>query len=101
MGYYTDFQVAVDDASISQELDEILREFSDYSFNNGSAQGVKWYRWKEDMKRVSLKYPLAIFTVEGEGEEAGDLWKAYFLGGQMQLAKAQITYEAFDAEKLK
>lgn len=57
----------------------------------------KWYEHEEDMKKVSSNYPDVIFTLEGEGEEAGDMWKKYFMNGKMQSCKAVITYPEFDA----
>jgi len=61
---------------------------------------VKWYRHRRDMLRVSSDYPDTLFTLSGEGEEAGDVWKEYYLGGKYQEAKGEISYPEFDLDKL-
>jgi len=100
MGYYTDFEVSVDDYAIGNDLDKTLKEVTKYSFRNGYLQEAKWYDWKRDMLTISNAYPEAIFTVEGNGEEAGDMWRAYFKNGKVQVAKAVITYAPFNPELL-
>lgn len=60
-----------------------------------------WYEHESDMKKISREFPGVLFLLEGEGEEAGDLWKKYFRSGKMQTAKAVITFEPFDESKLK
>lgn len=60
----------------------------------------KWYEHEEDMKQLSLKFPDVLFTLRGEGEESGDVWVKYFKEGKMQISKAEIKLEPFDAAKL-
>lgn len=70
----------------------------------GSMDQTKWYDHEQDMIEVSLKFPNALFTLNGEGEGHGDgpdSWKKYFKGGKMQDAHAIITYPPFDPAKLK
>ena len=87
-------------------LEEILnsKDFCDYSplmnFVQGSADGCKWYAWKNDMIALSSQFPSTLFVLEGDGEESGDIWKAYFQGGKCQVAEARITFDEFDPEKL-
>lgn len=52
------------------------------------------------MKVISTKYPDILFEVTGEGEETGDLWKAYFKNGKMQYCKGKVVYDDFDEYKL-
>jgi hypothetical protein len=59
-----------------------------------------WYEHTEDMWRVSKKYPNAIFSLYGNGEENGDMWVKYFMNGKVQTERAVITYADFDPEKL-
>jgi len=42
---------------------------------------TKWYDWREHMQTVSLSFPGVLFTLSGEGEEAGDQWIAWFRDG--------------------
>jgi len=64
-------------------------------------ESCKWYDHEINMRSISKDYPDTIFILEGEGEEAGDIWIKYFLNGKMQVAKAKITFEEFDPKKLK
>ena len=52
---------------------------------------VKWYEHEQDMIEVSKKFPEIEFILEGDGEEGGDLWRKYFRGGTVYIAKAQVT----------
>ena len=45
-------------------------------------------------------HPKVVFELSGEGEEAGDLWKAYFKDGKMQMCKAKIEYDNFDESQM-
>lgn len=55
----------------------------------------------EDMRGLSKRIPEVLFTLHGEGEEAGDIWNKYFLNGKMQVAKARIEFDEFDPKKLR
>ena len=48
------------------------------------------------MREVSKKHSNVLFQITGEGEDNGDLWKAYFRGGKMQMCVAKIVYDIFD-----
>ncbi len=60
----------------------------------------KWYDHERDLRAHSKKYPDLLFTLSGEGEEAGDVWKKYFVNGRTQVAQAEIRIEDFDPRKL-
>lgn len=76
---------------------QLVKEIIGY---NPFDEQCKWYEWKEDMIKVSKRYPLTIFIIDGEGEESGDIWKAYFLNGKHQYTKAELVFEEFDEKKL-
>ena len=61
----------------------------------------KWYEHEYDMRLVSRKFPGVLWTLTGEGEESGDLWRKYFWNGKMQTARAELIYPAFDESKLR
>lgn len=73
-----------------------------YAFgkNGDGGDNSKWYDLEKDMRELSKLFPNYLFTVHGEGEEAGDLWNKYFLDGKCQTAQAAITYEKFDLTML-
>lgn len=66
-----------------------------------TSEPCKWYEHDKDMKEFSKKYPEYLFTLKGEGEEAGDMWVKYFLNGKVQTANAKITFDPFDVNSLK
>ena len=99
MGYYTSFNMSISPANPERlaeiiEADEILR----YALDSGgnSADCVKWHEWQTDMKKLSLRHPDLVFHLTGDGEENGDLWKADFWQGEMQLRPAELVYPPFD-----
>lgn len=112
MGYYTNYSLEVknldvdsdDDvteesviSALRSEIDEAATAFDIYGTTENNC---KWYNAKEDVAKFSKMYPTWLFTLSGEGEEAGDLWKCYILNGKTQDAPAQISYDEFDESKL-
>lgn len=53
----------------------------------------KWYNYKSDMKKLSLKFPNTYFLLYGVEEEQGDVWKAYFYNGEVQIIKAILIFK--------
>lgn len=75
-------------------------EASKHPIDDNFGEEVKWYDHEEDMKAFSRKFPAVLFTLNGEGEESGDVWVKYFKNGKMQASKAEIKLAAFDPAKL-
>lgn len=102
MGYYTHFDVTVsnlDNANQGIKVADML-DMSDYEFSDDGTimefyYDGKWYDWKEDCTRVSLKYPKILFEIEGKGEESGDIWKARVRNGLAEVVEAKIVFEPF------
>jgi hypothetical protein len=115
MGYYTRYTTSVnfegsdsDYNEYEKQYEAFLADHSEYwrmswgdviekSYNDTA----KWYSHQDDLIKLSEKYPLILITLEGEGEESGDLWKTYYLNGKSQHTKAKITFEPFSKNKLK
>lgn len=121
MGYLTnyklDWQGAVStirpcprcDGKGTVPVDDVVEEFINsepflYKNTEPIARSLedscKWYEHEDDMKRLSLKFPDVLFTLRGEGEESGDVWVKYFKEGKMQVSKAEVKLEPFDATRL-
>ena len=95
------FQVEVDETFIINELRNFSSEAKYALDEDGDSREVcKWYDHTEDLIKFSINYPTWLFTLSGEGEEAGDVWKLYVLNGKKQLAKAKLTFDDFDFNKL-
>lgn len=102
MGYETRFKLtALDSHNYSQHdylkvLAEIdPQEFSPEadSFEKEFEESRKWYNYEDDMKKLSLAFSDTYFLLYGVGEEQGDVWKAYFYNGEVQIIKATLTFK--------
>lgn len=92
MGYYTDFDIT----SNNEEVQQRIKEVSDYDYFND----IKWYGYDKDMKQISLEFPDVILTLDGLGEEALDIWKAYYKNGKGFKTRAKTVFEEYDESKL-
>jgi hypothetical protein len=122
MGYCTDYTLSYDwwkvlalmkeelkspnEISLEERLEYALDEESASGYKlkhfvNGNADSCKWYEHDEDMTALSKQFPTVMFTLKGEGEESGDLWVAYYLGGKSYRDNAEIVFPEFSEEKLK
>lgn len=104
MGYYTHYTLKFNsNESIEEHIgNHWISKYFDQSVDGSyRSDAIKWYEHEDDMRVLSGQFPGVLFTLEGEGEEGGDLWIKYFLNGKMQSSPAKITYEPFDASKLK
>jgi len=97
MGYCTRYDISDNPETVQQAIEEK----SQYRFYHGQTEEVKWYDWKQHCLEVSKDFPNLVISVSGDGEEQGDQWKAYLKDGKIQIAKAVVTFEAFDEAKLK
>lgn len=96
--------VLVDPAPLFALVDKIRDSYEDASFvltdrGTPNDSGV-WRSWEDDLRVASESNHNILFTLHGEGEDAGDIWNAYFLNGKMQHEKATLTIAPFDPEKL-
>lgn len=95
MGYYTQF----DASNNAPEVLAAIKEISGYNWA-GAYLNAKWYDCAKHCNAVSLQFPDTLITLEGSGEEDGDIWKQYWLNGKTQECKAIISFEEFDVLKL-
>lgn len=104
MGYYTNYTLIVDNEDFENIIWLFREEYADAKYaldEDGSSSGeTKWYSHKEELEKFSKGFPDVLFTLSGEGEETGDLWKLYVKNGKSQLENAIITYKPFDESKL-
>lgn len=102
MGYNTFHRLSIvsgdDTGKTQEEWESEIEEFTEGRAYFGDEW--KWYEINQDMVDFSQKYPEACFCIKGEGEEAGDLWKAYFKAGKVFIAKAEIVYPEFNESLL-
>jgi hypothetical protein len=107
MGYYTDYSLKVyfneNISHLSKEklveakanlelVDRIVRDQIHELYPHALVEQVKWYDHREDMLRLSKKYPDFVFELEGHGEDEDDHWRLYFHHGQVSGGKAKMVY---------
>jgi hypothetical protein len=112
MGYYTNFTLRAFHPTkngIGTEfclgpdiLDKEKYEFVGYAIcdDGSNCDAVKWYDYDKDMREFSKYYPNLIFELSGEGEESGDLWKAYYQNGSAQYCRGKVVFPPFDPNQL-
>lgn len=61
---------------------------------------ITWYEHEEDLKKFSKKYPDLVLQLSVEGENQGDIADKYFKNGKMQICRAKIDFDPYDASKL-
>lgn len=126
MGYYTDYDLTISCATMEngifretslanadparcEALKEELRKlnvFDDVCVNQKDKYGggwcnAKWYDCEADMIALSARFPEFFFALNGNGEEQGDMWNAYFFSGMEQMCRAEIRWPQFDPKELK
>lgn len=106
MGYNTSYSLkALPPDHIEDVIHDLMDCFdsSKYALNTSgqSRESIKWYEHEDDMRAFSKKYPEIVFELSGEGEDAEDQWRKYFVNGKMQVCKAEITFEVYHPQKLK
>ena len=72
-------------------------EYADFALNRDgdTNEECKWYDAIADLREFSKQYPDDLFVLQGFGEEAGDMWIAYFLGGNTYQQPAKITFAPY------
>ena len=66
-----------------------------YRFMKATLEGeeAKWYEWKEDMLKVSQKWPLVLFKLSKQGEDRDDRTIELFRNNKHQSVRAKITFD--------
>jgi hypothetical protein len=110
MGYNTSYSLEVlntddltddqRDAMWAETVDGDYTSLYDLAYNPGNLDDMKWYSHEGDMRRISSKYPNVLFVLGGEGEESGDIWKAWFRNGVGIKVEAEILVPEPDLTKL-
>ena len=99
MGYYTDHELTAEPNIMDEEFAELFHRTTQYWLDN--LNDIKWCNHDEDMIEISKLYPDVLFTLDGNGEDVGDIWRTYYKNGKMQETKANIVFDKFDETKLK
>ena len=91
------FEVLDGDDNLTDYEEEIIEISGDmYLFD----YPIPWTTHEQDMRLLSSRHPTTLFKLSGDGEENGDLWEEYYLGGKMQRCTAKITFDPYNPSKL-
>ena len=82
-------------AKIRDYLKKNQADFYGIDEDGKSTGSAKWYEYDTNMLKLSREFPNYLFTLHGEGEEAGDIWNRYYFNGKTQTEKAKITFDEF------
>lgn len=53
---------------------------------------MKWYDYNDTMKAISLALPEYGFILTGFGEDSGDIWRKFYVDGNVTGGKAEIIF---------
>lgn len=93
MGYLTKFTLTLPEHLTQKQVDFIFdtdcieeTPFSTTFYGRGhsrSSECIKWYpeHYEKELTQLSKMFPEVLFILDGEGEEAGDLWRMFFKNG--------------------
>jgi hypothetical protein len=100
MGYYSNYELLVDQEKNEWFENEIFRFCNERGEFAHFDESTKWYTFKEDMVELSKIYKDNLFKISRFGEEPRDIEDVYFKDGKLQICKAKIELDAFDESKL-
>lgn len=76
--------------------DELWTPCTRGSFALCDGEGLKWYDFDDEMRRVSVQHPHVLFTLDGKGEETGDIWRHFYLAGACFMWTPDVEPPEFD-----
>lgn len=82
--------VALDDLVAAYIHDHDMMSYA-LGLDGSTYESCKWYEAVEDIGIMSQAIRGVIFHLEGEGEDAGDIWDAFALDGETQRHTAKIV----------
>lgn len=85
MGYYTNY--TLEEVYPEDMLDYVADEF----FGGEHYTSEKWYSFADDFKAFVAANPELTIVVYGEGEESGDIWRAFGQNGKTTTVHAEIV----------
>lgn len=94
MGYYTTFSiVSITPNTESEAVIATIKQITEIDFGySGTVSDLKWYDHEADMAEVSARHPGAFITMDGNGEEDGDVWRLYACNGKTEKVEGKIVF---------
>ncbi len=101
MGNYSEFEIHTDPPACNVLINKGYCVTTDGGGFYEYEDTMKWYDWKKDIMAVSKLHPATVWTVQRNGEQTGDMERAYFKNGKHYSEKLEYVPPAFDESKLK
>lgn len=103
MGYQTCFRLNTIPNVTDELIDSMNQYFGAHFYDDDLLWGdsCSWYAHERDMLDFSKQHPYFVFVLDGNGEDAGDLWRKFFRDGKMYEWRPMIERPAFDQKLLK
>lgn len=98
--YCPECGAAIGQVAIIDDIARYIDSDDNLRYATTSGECTWWYEHDKDMRALSQAFPQYIFTLDGDSEESGDIWRKYYLNSKYQEAKAQIIFADFDVGKL-
>lgn len=98
MGYYTLFQLEIEDGVMT--YDEYMDELENFTGIYISDDCYKWYDHDDDMVQFSLNHPNVLFILTGYGEDREDIWRSYYRNGSFYTVNPEVKFPPFDPDEL-
>ena len=87
MGYRSDFDFTQNSLDVIQYINDVVLKHG--RLDDGFVEQAKWHDFVDDMFHVSSDaFPDEVITVYRNGEDMGDYYVYYFLGGRMKKHRA-------------
>ena len=85
MGYetYYSLEYARDKFTTREQIDLWCKHNNLPVRPSASEDWARWYEWRNDLERLSRRFPFTAFKLTGDGEDEYDLWIAYALNGEV------------------
>jgi hypothetical protein len=101
MGYYTRYSLEIMPEPSNELLEEQVYGISIMDLMYDDSNSMKWYSHEKDMTELSTAYPGYTFILDGDGEDAGDVWRSFYKNGKHYDWKLKFERPDFDELKLR
>ncbi len=89
MGYECRYDLTV----LGADQGEVETELEDIAGFNPLSDSWTWREHDEHMLRLAKRFPEAVFTLNVDGEETGDVWRVFFKHGEKPVEqKAELVF---------
>ncbi len=90
MGYHTYYRLGITPPPGPALLADLapIKDGQGLYLLTGEADSCSWYEHEREILDLSARHTEVLFRLWGEGEEVGDQWVKFFLGGRVETHKA-------------